>query len=162
MKQSPLSGHLFVFRNRHRDRLEILCSDRDGLAIWHQRLEKGSLTLPTDLKPGDNDQASAEISIDELTWLLRGVELASVKRRKRYSRLNTPREQYFAWRKPHAFLARLTGRNPDELPMTAEELRALLIATREEANRSQRRAEIAEQKATFLLPTSFRVSPELC
>ena len=91
MKQSPLSGHLFVFRNRNRDRLKILYWDRDGLAIWYKRLEKGGFQLPTDLKPGDGDPMSAEISTDELMWLLGGVDLASVKRRKRYSRPNKPR-----------------------------------------------------------------------
>jgi transposase len=86
IKQDPLSGHLFVFRNRNRDRLKILYWDRDGLAIWYKRLEQGGFQLPTDLQSSEDDQAGAEISIDELTWLLGGVDLASVKRRKRYSR----------------------------------------------------------------------------
>ena len=91
MRQNPLSGHLFVFRNRNRDRLKILYWDRDGLAIWYKRLEKGGFQLPTDLKPGDDEQANAEISTDELMWLLGGVDLASVKRRKRYSHPSKPR-----------------------------------------------------------------------
>lgn len=76
----PLSGHLFLFVNRRRDKLKILYWDGDGLALWYKRLEQGTFQLPRIA----DDHASAEINRDELMMLLRGIDLASA-RRKRFS-----------------------------------------------------------------------------
>lgn len=81
LEQDPLSGHLFLFVNRRRDKLKILYWDGDGLAIWYRRLEAGTFQMPTIA----GDQNSAEIRSEELTMLLRGVDLNSARRRKRYS-----------------------------------------------------------------------------
>ena len=78
----PLSGHLFVFRNRSGDRVKVLYWDRDGLALWYKRLERGRFVLPA---PGP-DGRGVYLSAAELTMLLDGVDLASVKRRPRYRR----------------------------------------------------------------------------
>jgi len=48
IREDPFSGHLFVFRNRKRDRLKVLWWDRDGLAIFYKRLESGSYQFPMD------------------------------------------------------------------------------------------------------------------
>ena len=94
IQEDPFSGHLFVFRNRRRDRLKILWWDRDGLAIFYKRLEKGAYQFPTDVRAGaaatDSPTSSrCEIRADELSMLLEGIDLASVKRRKRYQRPTT-------------------------------------------------------------------------
>ncbi|MFK7817975.1 MAG: IS66 family insertion sequence element accessory protein TnpB [Planctomycetaceae bacterium] len=95
MQQNPLSGHLFLFRNRNRDRLKILYWDRDGLAIWYKRLERGTWQFPTDLRERKSDQndesSAAEITSEELSLLLGGIDLRSVHRRKRFVRPTKPR-----------------------------------------------------------------------
>jgi transposase len=79
----PLSGHLFLFVNRRRDRVKLLWWDHDGLALFYKRLEAGTYELPA---VGDAAEG-VEIDATALALLLSGVELKSAKRRKRYSRV---------------------------------------------------------------------------
>ena len=86
----PLSGHLFVFRNKRGDRLKLLYWDSDGYAIWYKRLEEGVFALP----PADTTRAKVgehgvTLRSAELAMLLDGIELAGIKRRKRYQRPQT-------------------------------------------------------------------------
>ena len=81
-KQDPLSGHLFLFLNRRRDRMKILFWDRDGLAIFYKRLEKGTFQIPA---PRDGQQG-IELDPSQLTKILEGIDLGSGRRRKRYRR----------------------------------------------------------------------------
>lgn len=81
LEQDPLSGHLFLFINRRRDRLKILYWDVDGPAIWYRRLEQGTFQAPQVAE----DKRSAEIRSEDLAMLLRGIDYEQVRRRKRYS-----------------------------------------------------------------------------
>lgn len=88
IQQDPFSGHLFLFRNRRRDHLKIMWWDTDSFTIYYRRLERGVFQLPSDLKSSRVDAGAKHITInaDELLLLLRGIELASMKRRPRYAR----------------------------------------------------------------------------
>ena len=74
------NGGLFMFINLKRNRVKLMYWDKDGIAIWQKRLEQGSLQHP---QPAGNAK-HLEIDAAELSLLLAGIDLASVKRRKRY------------------------------------------------------------------------------
>ena len=76
--QSPLSGHLFVFGSRRGDRVKILYWDRDGYALWYKRLEAGTFRFPK------AEGASREMTAADLMLLLEGIDVAGVKRSKRF------------------------------------------------------------------------------
>jgi transposase len=77
--QDLLTGHLFLFLNRRRDRIKILSFDRDGLAIWCKRLETGSFQMPP-VAAGDG----IEIPPAQLAMLLSGIDLRTARQRQRF------------------------------------------------------------------------------
>ena len=81
LAQDPLSGHLFLFVSRSKDRLKLLYWDTDGFALWHKRLEEGTFRLPR----VSGEQASVELKASELAMLLEGIDLKSIKRTKRFA-----------------------------------------------------------------------------
>ena len=77
--QDPLSGHLFVFVNRHRTRVKALVWDGSGLWVCAKRLEKGRFNWPECDK-----QTSINLRAEQLAMLLNGLDLAEAKQRDWY------------------------------------------------------------------------------
>lgn len=69
LKRDPLSGHLFVFANKSRQRIKILFWDRTGFVLWHKRLETGLFQFPS------AEDVSLEVEPAQLTMLLDGIAL---------------------------------------------------------------------------------------
>lgn len=80
LRRDVRDGELFVFINRRADRLKALWWDGDGLAIFMKRLECGTYQRPA------AKESDRYLLIDrvQLELLLSGIELSSVRRRKRY------------------------------------------------------------------------------
>jgi transposase len=76
LRQDPLSGHLFVFLNRRKDRIKVLYWDRAGFCLFYKRLEQGSFEEPI----------AEQIDVGELLAMLEGIEMSSVRRKKWYRR----------------------------------------------------------------------------
>lgn len=87
--ESPLSGYLFVFHSRRGDRVKILYWDRDGMALWYKRLERGTFPFP---KPDSSSQAM-RVSPLELALLLEGVQVTAVRSLPKKPRYSLPKSR---------------------------------------------------------------------
>ncbi len=77
----PLSGHLFIFRNRSADRLKVLYWGGHGLCLWCQRLEAGRYHFPEAFAGCPR----LELTPGQFHMILDGIDLSRVKRFKRFS-----------------------------------------------------------------------------
>lgn len=80
LEEDLLSGHLFVFANRRRDRLKVLYWDRTGLWCCAKRLERGTFAWPAPGTP------YVEMTSEELMLLLGGMDLSATRKRRWYGR----------------------------------------------------------------------------
>lgn len=79
--QNPVSGDIFIFLNKQRNRIKLLHWQGDGFAVFYKRLEKGTYEIPM----VNHASISAEISSQQLILIMEGIHLSSVKKRVRYS-----------------------------------------------------------------------------
>jgi transposase len=68
LQLEPLSGHVFIFCNKARNRTKILFWDGSGLWICAKRLQKGRFSWPSE----DEEQVRVSLSHEELALLLGG------------------------------------------------------------------------------------------
>ena len=78
-KMNPLSGDVFIFLSRTKNKIKFLQWQRDGFAIYYKRLEKGTFELPE-----NTNGSNASVSAQQLTLIMEGIKLSSVKKHKRY------------------------------------------------------------------------------
>lgn len=81
LQQDPLSGDVFIFFNKRRSQVKLLVWEGDGFSIYFKRMERGTYELPV-----ISDQThSVALRSDELMFILQGISLQSVQRRKRFA-----------------------------------------------------------------------------
>jgi transposase len=77
----PLSGHLFCFLNRRKNRIKLLVWDRTGYVLLYKRLERGTFRLPTTPAAG---RRHVELDAGELGLMLEGLDLRGAQRQRRW------------------------------------------------------------------------------
>jgi transposase len=75
----PMSGDVFVFLGKRGNQVRLLQWDADGFALYIKKLERGTYQWPAG--------ADTSITSQQLSLLLQGVMLESVRMRKRYTPL---------------------------------------------------------------------------
>ena len=74
LQVDPLSGALFVFTNRSRNKLKLLLWERNGFVVWYKRLERDKFHWPKAL--ADN---VVTLSCEQLNWLIDGYDVWRMK-----------------------------------------------------------------------------------
>lgn len=82
-------GGVFMFLNLRRNRIKLMYWDKDGIAIWMKRLEKNCFQRP--LRSPDGKHVI--IDSTELQSILAGIDLSSIKMRKRYVAPNSQHQE---------------------------------------------------------------------
>ena len=73
----PMSRHLFLFCNRHRNRLKVLVADESGMWVLSKRLDRGTFAWPA----GDATAVRIEYREEQLALLLRGFDAERLQAR---------------------------------------------------------------------------------
>ena len=81
IREDPLSGHLFVFVNRRRNRLKLLVWEPTGYLLLYKRLERGCFHLPTSPFPGERHVL---MEASDLALMMEGIDLRGARRRARW------------------------------------------------------------------------------
>ena len=79
MQLNILSGSVFIFMNKKRNQVKLLQWEGDGLGLYYKRLEKGTYE-----RPFASTDGSYIISAQQLQFILQGIQLKSIKMKKRY------------------------------------------------------------------------------
>ena len=74
LEMDAMSGQLFLFCNRYKDKIKALYWDKNGFCLWYKRLEKGRFKIP------DKYADHLEISMQELSYLLDGVDIKNINK----------------------------------------------------------------------------------
>lgn len=82
--QSPMSGDVFIFINKPRNRIKLLRWEPGGFVLFYKRLESGTYELPL----WQNGGLSQLIDYGELAMIITGISMRNAKKRRRFLQQN--------------------------------------------------------------------------
>ena len=82
-KKDPTLDGIFAFVNKQRNKMKLLFWDCHGYWLFYKRLETGRFQMPS-ADSTDMDPEALQITMEQLMLIIEGIDLTSVRRRKRY------------------------------------------------------------------------------
>jgi transposase len=75
-----LSGDVFVFVNRMRNKMKLLRWEHGGFILYYKRLERGTFEITRDYE----QQITKKLSYSTLVMIINGISTKNIKYLKRY------------------------------------------------------------------------------
>ena len=79
-----MSGDVYLFVNKPRNRIKLLRWETGGFVLFYKRLEKGTFELPV----GEKSAESNKLDFGELAMLITGISMRNAKKRRRFLQQN--------------------------------------------------------------------------
>jgi transposase len=86
---NPISGEVFIFINKSRDKIKLLHWQGSGYILYYKRLEKGTFELPR----YDASVGSITLSYAQMVMIMDGLSIKNLQKRMRYTPLEAPVNQ---------------------------------------------------------------------
>lgn len=80
LKRNPMSGEVFIFINKERNKVKLLHWEQGGFVIYYKRLESGTFELPQ----FDSNSTYCQIRWSALVMMIEGISAQRIHARKRY------------------------------------------------------------------------------
>jgi len=81
LKENPMSGDIFIFINKPRNRIKLLRWESGGFVLFYKRLERGTFELPE----LDSPVLGQSILYSDLVMLITGISMKNTRKRLRFS-----------------------------------------------------------------------------
>lgn len=82
MHRQVMTGEVFIFVNRRRDKIKLLHWEAGGFVLYYKRLESGTFELPH-YEHGDN---CCRMEWSKLVMMIDGISMGNIQKRKRFSK----------------------------------------------------------------------------
>ena len=78
LSRSPMDGAVYIFINRQRNQIKLLCWEPGGFVLYHKRLERGRFSVP------DLAHNSGILQWPDLVLIVEGIEISTVRKKVRF------------------------------------------------------------------------------